>query len=106
MARFWCNKFFIENPNTGQFYKFHQIKYTNTSTLTSIQNPNGFLRVEVYNDATTNDVVVQTPSMSVGYENEPNKNIGIPFSVSNVNSVTINTLQSILSIRSKTFFKV
>lgn len=98
-------KFFVENQETGLFLPVHIIKFSNTSTSTSINNPNGYLRLESNNGATTSNVFVQSPSMSVKYESIPNKNIGVRFSISNTSSIVANTRQSILTIRNKQLFQ-
>lgn len=102
---FGAINFFIENTNTGDFMIVHQIKYANTATVTSIFSPNGYLRMEANNGATTSNVSIKSPSMSVKYESPPNLSIGARFSSSVTGTVGANLIQSILSIRNKSTFQ-
>ena len=102
---FGAINFFIENTNTGDFMIVHQIKYANTATVTSTLSPNGYLRMEANNGATTSNVSIKSPSMSVKYESPPNLTIGARFSSSVSGTVSANLLQSILSIRNKSTFQ-
>lgn len=96
--------FFIENTYTGLFQRIHTIRYANTATATSLINPNGTLRVETDNGATTSDITIKTSSMALSYDEQPQFFTGAFFSAGASITVGNAVLQNVLSLRNKTTF--
>jgi hypothetical protein len=69
--------FSIENPNLGEFTPVHIVKYGNTSLVTSINYPNGYLWVEAKNGSTTSNMIIKTPSLSMVYEGVVSDTYGV-----------------------------
>lgn len=63
-------RFYVEVPGFGGFVLMHRIKYANTETDVSIQNPSLPLIAMVKNDGNTTDLEVRTPSGSSGLEGD------------------------------------
>lgn len=60
--------FFVENPNTGKFVCVYRMKYANTSTVPSTNQPSFQLRVHARNTSNTSDMVVKSASLMGGKE--------------------------------------
>ncbi len=98
--------FSIENENTGHFHPVHRIKYTNTNTVPSMQNPTLPLYIAVKNGATTTDINIQTSSMAVfteGIVDETNQ--GLPNSTAATLSGDLTTETAIFAVKSKPIFQ-
>lgn len=98
---FGAINFFIEDKNTGKFQLVHQIKYTNTNTLTSLANPTlgGFFAVD--NGSGTNDQSVKITSFAMGVQGKVSTENGLTnsYEVLNKNSTLLNG--HLMTIRSR-----
>ena len=95
--------FFIEDPDNGEFVKFHTIKYAGANTTPSVHNPNFHFQVYTDNKATTEDLVVKTASYAYFIEgqtflselHQPKVSTGIQ------TQTGVTTAQPIVTIRNK-----
>ena len=62
--------FFVEDPNNGEFVKFHTIQYANNNTTPSVHNPNFHFQIYTNNQATTDDLIVKTASYAYFIEGD------------------------------------
>ena len=56
--------FMIEDPETGKFFKVHEIKNANSRTTPVLKNPNASVLIGSFNTGNTSAVSVKTASMS------------------------------------------
>jgi hypothetical protein len=96
--------FSIENPNLGEFVLVHIIKYANTSLVTSINYPNGYLWVETKNGSTSNNMIIKTPSLSMVYEGIVSDTYGIKntYYSNKVNVTRTTNDKNFITLRNKT----
>ena len=95
--------FFIEDPDNGEFVKFHTIKYAGANTTPSVHNPNFHFQVYTDNQATTEDLVVKNASYAYFIEgqtflselHQPKVSTGIQ------TQTGVTTAQPIVTIRNK-----
>lgn len=100
--------FRMENPITGKFDDIHQIKYSNTKSVTSITNPNLPLSAFVIKTGSNelDSAVVQTASSGLFIMGDNNKNLGTRggvmnwYSISNGN-INTGTYYNVMTIRNK-----
>lgn len=93
-------KFYIENPETGDFDLVHIIKYANKNVAPSIGNPSMRLGLYAASLGSTQNVIVKCASMAAftqGYETKTRN----PRSYSNVKTGIGTTLTNLLTIRNK-----
>lgn len=92
-------RFFVENPETGDFVLVHTIKYANSSTSTSVSNPS--LRFGMYcvSLGSTTDLAVYSASCALFTEGTPVKTRN-PRGEKNTQSVT-TSFTNILTIRNR-----
>jgi hypothetical protein len=99
-------EFKIENQETGMFELLHVLKYPNTATVPSLENPTLHVRAEVENTTNDTDITLKTPSAMAFRE-------GLYFPVvdpltltrSFEGIATISTEVPILSIRTVTTYQ-
>jgi len=94
-------KLYIENTNTGSFQLVHQIKYANTSAVTTLLNPSLPLMFEAKNTTNTSNVVVKVPSMAAFVEGKL-VNTGLVFSKGV--SLSVTTQAAIWTLKCNTTF--
>lgn len=58
-------KFFVEDPDDGEFHEVHGIEYSNANTTPSTSNPNLPLLMQAENVANTSDLSVSTASCAL-----------------------------------------
>lgn len=95
--------FFIEDPNTGEFVRFHTIKYANANTTPSVHNPNFHFQMYTDNQATTSDLILRSGSYAYFIEgdtflselHQPKVSTGIQ------TQTGVTTAQPIVTIRNK-----
>lgn len=91
--------FEVEDQATGEFIPVHKIRYANTATATSIQNPSLHLLMFAQNHANATTVSVKSASMG-GYIQGMDLSYGIEFSTSTT-AVGVGTSETpLLSLRS------
>jgi hypothetical protein len=94
---FGCITFKMENPINGGFDIIHQIRYANSSNLTSIENPNLplYASASKTGNNSTDEIFVKTASMGLFIMGEYNKTLGVRTAVSSIlsttNTQTLNT---------------
>lgn len=96
--------FRIENENTGRLHTVHRIAYANNNTAPSIQNPTLPVFVHVDNGSTTEDITLQTSSMSIFTEGQINL-AGLNNAAFGTASGDLTTEQAVLCILSKPVFQ-
>ena len=74
-------EFFIEDSETGRFILVHRIKYANSATIPSIDNPTLPLFVSSKNISNTSDILLKVGSMG-GFTEGKNILDGLPHSLS------------------------
>lgn len=98
-------QFFIEHDEDGLFELVHEIKYTNTSILPSVQNPTLPFCMMVQNTSNTTDLVMFSSSMAGFTEGRSIEVHPVRFSISAEDTdIDEATLQPILSIRNNVIF--
>lgn len=95
--------FYIELPNTGQFFLVNQIQYTNNNTVPSVTNPGMQLMAQVV--STGGDIYMEVSSMALYIEGQPDYKLGVRNSISANNSFT-STNSSFLILRNEPFLAV
>lgn len=91
--------FSIEAP-TGELNPVHVIHYANSSTATSVDNPNLPLTARVENAGNATELTLATPSGVAGLDGDPfNDAISTILSVDAVRSVASGAGQPVLSLR-------
>jgi len=81
-------KFFIENPDTGEFNLVHSISYSNANIIPSTQNPCFYLFCESKNTSNTTNITTSISSMGAFTEGLVN-NIGSKNAESNTKTVSM-----------------
>jgi len=95
---FGAIKFYIEDPATGDFVKFHQIDYANENINPSLENPALFLFVSADNGTTTDDLIVETSSMM--WEVQGKKVLGGPLrGTEETNTSVGSSIEPIFSVK-------
>ena len=96
---FGAIRFYIEDPETGEFTLVHMIKYANTSTTTSVHNPS--LRFGMYaaSVGSTTDISVKCSSVSAFVQGKVRKTRN-PRATTNTQSVT-TTNTNVLTVRNR-----
>lgn len=98
--------YYMENNFTGRFVKVHEITFNNLSPNVSLSNPNGSLRADVTNTSSTENVEMQTASMSMSYESKAPRTLGARFSTASTDiTTTADVQQTVLNIRAKELFQ-
>ena len=98
-------RYFINNYYTGGFENVFTDKFTNTATTTHSRNPSMPLFGYTENGATTDDIVVQIPSMSMSLQGEA-KPLQVPWGVESPEVAISSGVETvILSIRNKTTYQ-
>ena len=93
-------KFFIENPNTGNFQLVHQIKYSNNNIIPSIVNPTLPLFASVTNTTNTSNLTLKSSSIG-GYIEGRDEELGL-FKGTSVDTVAVAATEiPLLSIKNK-----
>jgi len=67
---FGAINFFVENPALGSLSLVHQIKYANSSTVTTLFNPSLPLYIQAKNGSNNTNITVKVPSMAAFVEGE------------------------------------
>ena len=65
---FGAIKYFLEDPNDGEFHLVHTVAYSNTNTVPSLDNPSFPMRLESINTANTSDISCSTASLAAFIE--------------------------------------
>lgn len=91
--------FFIENPQTGEFVKVHEIQYSNSATTTSIQNPKLPLCCHVRNMGNTTSLTLQVPSMVALLSGQPPLEHPAVHAVSGTQTINAADFTTIISLR-------
>lgn len=92
--------FSIENPDTGEFTLVHKIKYANTNTSPSIDDPSLPVLLEVKNDSNTSNLTLKTASLG-GYIAGKEQELGL-FKGTSVSTVAVAATEiPLLSIKNK-----
>lgn len=91
-------KFYVENPDTGDFDLVHIIKYANANTTPSLGNPS--LRMGLYcvSLGSTTALTVRSASMSAFVEGEP-ENTRNPRAFANTQTLSTTNETLVLSVR-------
>ena len=99
---FGAIRFFIENPETGDFVMVHNIKFAGTSTVPSVNNPTLPLHAKVVNTGNTTNLALYTPSMGALAEGVTD-NVGseIPWSFTNIETTVTSAGLAIFNLRNK-----
>lgn len=99
-------RFRIENPATGRLIIVHRIKYTNSQTMPSLQNPTLPMFLGVDNGSTGFDIKIQASSMAVFVEGRINPATeGVASSAIGTASGDITTETPLLCVRGKRVFQ-
>lgn len=99
---FGAIRYFIENPETGEFQLVHVIKYANTNTTPSLHNPTLPLYAFVENTTNDSNIVLKTAS-AAGFVEGKVTDLGPQFSTDNTKNIG-TTETNILTIRNMTTF--
>ena len=96
--------YFIENSETGDFQPVHRIKYANTNTTPSLQNPTLPLHIMSKNTTNATNLTIKTSSMAAFVEGRI-EDLGIINARSNsIGSLTTTELP-VLSIKNKVVYQ-
>ena len=96
--------YFIEDSATGAFQPVHRIKYSNTNTTPSLQNPTLPLHIMSKNTSNTSNLTIKTASMA-GFVEGKTSNLGILNARSaNITNLTTTELP-ILSVKNKPVYQ-
>jgi len=92
-------RFYVENPETGEFKLVHMLQYPNANTETSVQNPS--LRFGMYATSvgSTTDIQVKCSSLALFVQGNISKTRN-PRAVKNTQSVT-TSFTNILTVRNR-----
>tara|TARA_R110000772_G_scaffold249530_2_gene364002 strand:+ start:113064 stop:114614 length:1551 start_codon:yes stop_codon:yes gene_type:complete len=101
---FGAIEFSIENPETGVFTIVHRIKYANTVTIPSVDNPTFSLFAGVENTSNTSDIVMYSGSMA-GFTEGKEELLGIRRGVSANTAGVTTTEKHLISIRNKIIYQ-
>lgn len=96
--------YFIENSDTGDFQPVHRIKYANTNTEPSLQNPTLPLHVMAKNTSNTSNLTVKTSSMAAFVEGRV-RDLGIINARSDDLTSLATTELPVLSIKNKVVYQ-
>ena len=98
--------FFIEDPKTGFFIRFHTIKYANANTQPSTHNPNFHFTMFTNNKATTSDLIIKSASYAYFVEGKTKfTELHQPQNSSWIQTKnTVTTETAIFTIRNKTLY--
>lgn len=98
--------FFIADKESSQFQLVHVIKYANTNTTPSIQNPTLPLYISVKNKATTADIMIKVGSMAALNEGLMPKQEGLNNSARGAREgFNFQTETSVLALKVKPVFR-
>ena len=96
--------FFIEHGDEGDLHEVHMIKYPNTNTVPSVDNPTLPLYAAAINTTNTSDIVLKVGSMG-GYVEGKDTLKGLPHSLS-VESTSVGTTETpIMTIHSHDIYQ-
>ena len=102
-------RFYIENPDSGDFEMVHNIKYANSHTVPSIFNPTLPIMARVANLTNTTSITMQTPSAIAGIDGKVNGPEPIhPFTLyrtQKAGKTGITTETNIMTIRNNATFQ-
>lgn len=93
--------FYIENPTTGRFVAFHRIRYSGTSTGTSVLNPQLPVRAAVENTTKATATTLETASAMAFIEGEPADALKVPW-VASATRTGVTAEATILNLRALT----
>lgn len=96
--------FGIQDSDVGAFQTVHQIKYANSNTIPSVQNPTLPICVQAKNTSNTSDMVIKTASLA-GFTEGRDEELGVMTGASAQNTGVTSTEIPILSVRSKVVFQ-
>lgn len=91
--------FFLENPDTGKFVLVHILKWTNTSTRTSLNQPSLRFGMYAYSVGSTSNVVVKCASVGMGVQGKVQKTRN-PRAVKNTQTVS-TSFTNVLTLRNR-----
>jgi len=99
-------KFYVEDPNTGNFILFHEIGYANQNTVPSVYNPNFHFTLWVDNKATSSNLILKSASYAYFIEGK-NSFIELhqpQFSTGIIEKTSVTTEVAIVTIKNKTSY--
>jgi len=96
---FGAIRYFVEDSDSGNFQLVHILKYANSATVPSIQNPTLHLFAAVTNTSNATNITLKTGSMAAFVEGDVHLQLGVTNAASNTNLSVGTTEIPILSIR-------
>jgi hypothetical protein len=93
-------RYFMEDPDYGIFVLVHREKYANRNTSVSLRNPSLPIRAQVTNSGNTSDIVLKSPSASVGLEGtDESRALRALGAIDNSVDISADTETPLLSLR-------